>query len=467
MSSIADTSRNIAIRVNGLNKSYKIYSKPLDMLKEIVSGKSRHTEFHALRDISFEVGKGEVFGVIGPNGAGKSTLLKILAGTLDKTSGSIDINGKISAILELGTGFHPEYTGRENILMGGMCLGMSRAEVESKVESIINFSELGHVIDQPFKTYSSGMQARLTFSTAISVEPDILIVDEALAAGDAYFVSKCMRRIQEVCQSGATVFFVSHAVYLVIELCSKAIWIDRGKVVQLGDAYTVAKAYEHSIWEQTNRRHLSKARHGQSTGQVLEVDGNATQEQKSQEDLIDVDASASGEKMAGATYELANSLLRISRASMSGEDGVERYLFKVGEEVRIRVEWEGSTDKRNICPGFRIDSPKTQAVTGYSGREDKLVLQEGRPLNGRGAFEFRIPSLELGANTYYLSISLVEHDLVHSKERILYYADKLIEFTMVRRKPMPFAYYYEPVVAFKEFEVGSEVREIKGDLEHG
>lgn len=250
-----------AIRVAGVGKAYKSYVKPFDLLREVATGVPRHQEHWVLKDISFEISKGDIVGIIGANGAGKSTLLKIVAGLLDATFGTVEVKGRISAILELGTGFHPDFTGRQNIITGGMCLGMSRAEIEERQKWIIEFSELASVIDNPFRTYSSGMQARLTFATAVSVDPEIFIVDEALAAGDAYFVSKCIKRINEICSSGATVLFVSHSTNMVAQMCKSAIWLQDGRMHSIGPARDVAKQYDYAVHVRTSA----------NAGQVVEL----------------------------------------------------------------------------------------------------------------------------------------------------------------------------------------------------
>lgn len=242
------------IDIQNLTKTYKLYRHPSEVLKEFLFRKRYFQEFKALDNVSFHIDKGEVVGIIGRNGSGKSTLLKIIAGTLDKTNGTIKINGKISAILDLGLGFNPEYTGRENIYNGAMILGMSRKEIEKKIDSIIEFSELDEFIDRPFKTYSSGMQARLTFSVASAIEPEILIIDEALAAGDMFFVTKCMDRITQMCRSGATVLFVSHSLPLVQKLCQRAIYLEKGKIIKDGPAFEVCQIYEHSVMQDVSQK---------------------------------------------------------------------------------------------------------------------------------------------------------------------------------------------------------------------
>jgi ABC-type polysaccharide/polyol phosphate transport system ATPase subunit len=236
--------RDIAIRVQSVTKDFEIYEKPVDLALELLTRKKRHRSFRALDNVSFEVERGQVLGIIGANGAGKSTLLKIITGVLDASGGIVDVSGRVTAILELGLGFNPEHSGRDNIYLSGMLYGMSRDEIDRKLESIIDFSGLRAFVEQPVKTYSSGMYARLAFSIATAVDPDILIIDEALAAGDAMFMQKSMRRIRRLCAGGRTVLLVSHGTSILAQLCRNIIWLEAGRIRMNGPALQVVQAYD-------------------------------------------------------------------------------------------------------------------------------------------------------------------------------------------------------------------------------
>lgn len=239
----------VVLRVEGVSKQYRIYQRPADRLKEMVSrGRWKtHREFWALREVGFEVEEGTTFGVVGPNGCGKSTLLQIVAGTLEPTHGSVWHTGRIAALLELGAGFNPEFTGVENVFMSASLMGFSRAETESMLPDIERFAEIGDFIYQPVKTYSSGMYVRLAFATAISAMPQILIVDEALAVGDAVFQHRCMRRIREMQESGMTILFVSHDPNAIRALCSGAILLHAGRMEAIGKPTDVLNRYQKLI----------------------------------------------------------------------------------------------------------------------------------------------------------------------------------------------------------------------------
>ncbi len=359
---------DVAISVRGLSKRFKVYSRPRDMLWELITRRPRHTECRALKDVSFEVRRGEVVGIIGRNGAGKSTLLKILAGTLDKTSGDAVVNGKVSAILELGTGFHPEYTGRENVIMGGLCLGMSRQEIESKVDSIIEFSELREVINQPFRTYSSGMQARLTFSVAASVEPDVLIIDEALSVGDALFAEKCYNRIREIAAGGATVLYVTHAFQSIYELCNRAILLHQGALVAIGHPKDVGATYEDVL-----RRDRAKAMRW-SWGPPG-PDGGERQAEQAQADRS---AEPAGEIQSdGAWVEVPrpeDSPTYVEGMGVYAADGSGASVLEHGKRYTVRVRCRSLVDHDNISVGFRIQKPQGSTLYGTSTQNYDMTI---------------------------------------------------------------------------------------------
>jgi ABC-type polysaccharide/polyol phosphate transport system ATPase subunit len=259
-------SSKIAIEVNNLSKCYQIYEKPQDRLKQFIlphvyrtmgiTPKTYFKEFWALSEASFKIQKGETIGVIGRNGSGKSTLLQLICGVLNPSNGSLKINGRVAALLELGSGFNPEFTGKENVYLNANVLGLSIREVDERYEKIISFADIGDFINHPVKTYSSGMVVRLAFAVASSVDPEILIVDEALAVGDAEFQAKCYRRFQELRNNGVTVILVTHDIGAVIQLCNRAIVLQKGKIVASGLPKEMGDEYRRLCAEESSQRQI-------------------------------------------------------------------------------------------------------------------------------------------------------------------------------------------------------------------
>src|SRR5262245_16322885 len=313
------------ISVQNVSKLYRIYDNPAGRLKEILLRGRRkyHRDFWALQEVSLEVTTGETVGIIGRNGAGKTTLLQIIAGVLQPTHGEVRVEGRGAALLELGSGFNPEYTGRENILLAGQILGFSEEEMKRRLDVIVQFAELEGFVDQPVKTYSTGMLMRLAFASAIHVDPDVLIVDEALSVGDVYFQRKSLDRMEYFRKAGKTVLFVSHDPQLVQRFCTRALWLENGRVAMLGDAHDVVTAYQ-AFCERLEEERL-RDRAGQG--------GIASREY---DDIL------RELKLTGSRW--GNGRIRFTGVEMINSRGEPAWILKTGEEVTIRLRVEADDD---------------------------------------------------------------------------------------------------------------------------
>jgi lipopolysaccharide transport system ATP-binding protein len=380
------------IRARGLRKVYRVYAHATDPFVEIIRRVSRHTERVALHSVDLELKRGEIVGILGRNGAGKSTLLKIIAGTLERSSGELEVNGRITAILELGTGFHPDYTGRENIFMGGLCLGMTKAEIESKLDSIIEFSELWEVIDQPFKTYSTGMQARLTFATAISVEPDILIVDEALSVGDARFQMKCFGWIQRLKQKNATILLVSHDTNTITTFCDRALVLEKGRVFAEGEAKPITVIYHNLLFGKTAANAVVRP----AGAQPLDAANAVTAQGDAQRSALQNESATAGASPAAAPASGAgqpappsgNTLPKAIRYGsgeaelvdwgLFDEHGHRSSLIQSGSKCRLWMRLRCDRDIPALSCGFAIKDRKGTVVWGVTNLTSQQVAGQAR-----------------------------------------------------------------------------------------
>lgn len=288
-------SSEFAIEARALCKRYEMFARPADRLRQLLWGRGREAArvFHALEDVNLSVRHGEVVGLVGRNGAGKSTLLQLLCGTLPPTSGDLQVHGRVAALLELGAGFNPEFTGVENVFMNGAILGLTRKEISERLDAILEFADIGDFVYQPVKTYSSGMYVRLAFAVATSVEPDILVIDEALSVGDGAFARKSFDRIMRLKQAGKTILFCSHSMYQVEALCARAVWIEAGRVRMDGPAADVTSAYAASLNEGATSPRLDSVavaaqvrRAGSGTGRIVRAIARTPTEEGSEVQVL-------------------------------------------------------------------------------------------------------------------------------------------------------------------------------------
>lgn len=387
-SSVTNSS-DIAIRVQNLSKCYQIYDKPHDRLKQslypriqLLAGrnpKQYYREFWALKDVSFEVKKGETLGIVGKNGSGKSTLLQIISGTLNPTRGNIQPNGRVATLLELGSGFNPEFTGRENVYLNAAVYGLSQDQITDRLDKIIAFADIGSFIDQPIKTYSSGMYVRLGFAVIANVDADILLIDEALAVGDAYFVQKCMRFLREFTEKG-TLIFVSHDSSSVVGLCSNALLLQNGVIQCTGNPKEVTDFYLASLHEDLSEANLTEAGHtkiGRSHGSSI-------------------------------NEEFGTGAVKIISVSLTDEAGLSLSSISGGEEARLTIECLPLINVSNPIVGFLVRDRLGQVIFGMNtshaerGQLDEFLTNRLVKITLR----FHMPTLQTG--DYSLGVAVAE-----------------------------------------------------------
>ena len=420
-----------AVQVEQLTKIYRVYASPWDRLREALLRRPRHREFRALADLSFSLPKGEGLAIIGENGAGKSTLLKLLAGIGVPTSGMLRVRGKVASILELGSGFHPEFTGRQNVVLNAAMLGLSERELQQKLPAIVAWSELGEFIDQPVKVYSTGMAMRLGFSIAIQVEPDVLIIDEALSVGDGYFQKKCMDRLLQFVGAGGTLLFCSHAMYYVSAFCQRALWLRQGRAEALGPVAEVVRDYENFLLAKSapgagagahgqDRAPVSGRAAGGEDGTGAAEGGGGSAGDGGEEDgragagAGDEGGAAAGERPRGPARLLG---VRVSGGASAEAPAGAVPLFAPGDALELEIEWESQRADLAFHVGIGINRIDDLEVASLATHLD------GRPpLTGRTRYRLGVvlPRLILVKGEFTLYVFLLDEVGLHIYDQRIY-----------------------------------------------
>ena len=374
---------DIAISVNDVSKMYKLYDNPMDRLKESLglSRKKKYKEHYALNHVSFQVKKGETVGIIGTNGSGKSTILKIITGVLSPTAGEVSVNGRISALLELGAGFNGEYSGIENVYLNGSMIGFSREEIDAKLQSILDFADIGDFIYQPVKTYSSGMFVRLAFAVAINIDPEILIVDEALSVGDVFFQAKCYRKFEEFKEMGKTILFVSHDLSSIGKYCDRVVLLNKGEKLAEGGAKEMVNLYrrvlvnQYEDADQSENKEGSAAENGQSGNNASGENGHDGQgSQKLMKDSLNLNPQV---------LEYGSKLGEIVDFAIRDDTGMITNVIEKGKEFSVQMKVNFQADVSDPIFAFTLKDLKGTEITGTN------TMYEHTPLKPQKAGDVR------------------------------------------------------------------------------
>jgi lipopolysaccharide transport system ATP-binding protein len=366
-----------AVVADHLHKSYNVFASPVERIKRMVAGRGRFMSFKALDDVSFSIPKGSAVGIIGENGAGKSTLLKIIAGTTMPSSGAVNVSGVVAAILELGAAFHPEFTGRDNAVLYGALMGLEQSDMVDRLDAILDFAELGKFIDHPIKCYSTGMAMRLAFAVATHVDPDLLVIDEALAVGDGYFQKKCVNKILDIKAGGCTILFCSHSMYYVTSFCDRAIWLSSGRVEEDGPAQQVVTKYEEYLVTREKRR--------------------LTELQEDQPDQV--------REMLPTGQQAMIRSIRVLDV-----EGNEVHSYYPEMDLWIEVCWESIDPDAAFHIGVSLDRGDGTRVVGVATQYDGITPAAGA---GRHQIKVHLRALPLAQGTYSVTAYLFDASGLH------------------------------------------------------